>query len=881
MTNYKFLFKSLVISGLLIVGVTQHVHAQYQYNNEPVLQVINSIEQQTAFGFLYRDALLSDIKLSFSASEADLFSEFRKVLAPHQLSLDIDSTRKQAIIYQKKTDRAKKSDITIRGQVVDAQTGERLPFATIRWQQQGTTKGTSANESGAFSFNRTFNRRTIDITGSYVGYSSETINLNLSDKSTVSELTFRLQPTRIDGNELIITGTNSYNDIGREVTGLVNMGVFSPMGETNALRALQNLPSVSLAPALSDGLHIRGSTTDGFQVLIDDITIYNQSHLFGLVDSFNADILKRSGFFYDIAPAQFQAPPGGTLSLLTKTGSLSRLSGSAGVSNTSARISLEGPIQKGKSSWLISGRTSYMNTIDWFNNTDLVEWGLNIDRNRAVLDNDLIDFESQLITPQKADASFFDLHAKTYFETQNGNQFIISGYLGGDDTQQQANRLYRSFSTNNSENLEERPVTTANDWQNAAGSIKYQRWFGDNLYSHTTFGASIYETSFSKEDFTYIDITETQGALRAFVFPFENQSILNEIKAEQQLQLTNEHWKGTGGVSYHYYLGEYFEDSFDRPGYFSSQSSHQIDTYLQFDYSRIKMLDIFGGMRLHYYSNGRFLQWSPRVKVTLFPDSDLSLSGGYSKNHQFLNKISLSNTVTSDIWILASNMQPPTSVDYFSTGIHYAPFDQLYFQAEAYQKEFENIRLHEINTYSLSNSFNNNPWYVQNNGTGKGLEFLLRNQFKHIIINQTLTISEITLSNPEINNGDPFYADWDRTYRYTASAEVHPITNFILYLSWMYASGTPNKLATFGPQNEQRLGNYYRTDISAEYRKSLGRAQLTFSLSVYNLLNRDNPWYRDLSFIIDQSTPQNQFRSVPVDVYDIGIQPSFNIGVTF
>lgn len=881
MTTYKFLFKSFVISGLLIIGITQHLWAQYQYNNEPSLQIIKNIEQQTAFRFLYRDALLSNIRLSFNASETNLFSEFRTALASYQLSLDVDSTRKQAIIYQKNTAKTENRTITIRGQVVDAQTGERLPFSTIRWQQQGSTKGTAANESGAFSFSTTFNRQTIELTSSYVGYSSETMQINLSDKNTIRELTFRLMPTRIDGNELIITGTNSYNDIGSKVTGLVNMGTFSPMGETNALRALQNLPSVSLAPALSDGLNIRGSTTDGFQVLIDDITIYNQSHLFGLVDSFNADILKRSGFFYDIAPAQFQAPPGGTLSLLTKTGSLDRLSGSAGLSNTSARISLEGPIQKGKSSWLISGRTSYMNTVDWFNNTKLVEWGLNIDRNSAVLDNDLIDFESRLVTPNQADASFFDLHAKTYFETRSGNQFIISGYWGGDDTRQQANRLYRSFSTNNSDNLEERPVTTSNDWQNAAASIKYQHWFNDKIYSNTTFGASIYETSFSKQDFTYIDIRQAQGALQAFVFPFENESILNEIKAEQQLQLTNEHWTGTGGVSYHYYLGEYFEDSFERPGYFSSQSSHQVDTYLQLDYSGIEMLDVFGGVRLHYYSNGEFLQWSPRIKVTLFPDSELSLSGGYSKNHQFLNKISLSNTVTSDIWILAGATQPPTSVDYFSTGIHYAPSDWLYFQAEAYHKEFKNIRLHEINTFSLSNTFNNNPWYVQNNGTGMGLEFLIRNQFKYFSINQTLTISEILLSNPEINNDDPFYADWDRTYRYTASAEINPTSNFSFHLSWIYASGTPNKLATFGPQNEQRLGNYYRTDISAEYSQSIAGTELTLSASIYNLMNRNNPWYRDLSFVIDQSSSQNQFHSVPVDVYDIGIQPSFNIGVKF
>ena len=872
----------LLLLGLLLLGLADIGRAQFQYRNANLLQIIDEIEQQTEYRFLYRDALVSDISISLSASEeAELFNNFRAALAPFNLTLKVDSSRKQAIIFRRAVTENRDRAISVRGQVVDAKTGERLPFATISWQHNNTVKGVSSNERGSFEFSRSFAKSRVDIKCSYVGYATKTVTLDLSESGRVHELTFRLEPVRVDANELVITGGSYYSNISRQASDLVDIGTFSPLGESNTLRALQTLPAVSLAPAMSDGLHVRGSPTDGFQVLIDDIPIYNQSHLFGLVDSFNSDILKRSGFYYDIAPAQFQAPPGGTLSLRTKTGSLNRISGTAGISNSSGRLSIGGPIQKGSSSWLVSARKSFMDTITWLNNPELIEWGLNVNRDKGVLADDLINFESLLVKTGDTDASFFDLHGKIYFEGNNGDRLIASGYFGGDDTRQQAQRLYRSFSSGGGSNFQRRPVTTQNEWHNGAGSLQYQSWLSENLYSSTTAGLSIYETSFSKDDFTYININRNSGALQTFVFPFENRSILNEIKAEQKLEWDSDPWLLTGGVSYHYYLGEYYEDSFDRPGFFSSQRAHQLDGYAQLDYGGFDQFDIFAGTRLHYYSNGQYLRWSPRLKVTLFPDSKFSISGGFSRNHQFLNKISLSNTVTSDIWIINSDEQPPTSVNYYSGGIYFRGSKHFYLQLEGYLKEFENLRLHEINAFSLSNNFSNRPWFIDNTGTGKGLEIMLRNSLGFLGLSQTLTLSEMKLSNPAINEGEPFYADWDRTYRYTATLQAEPFNHFSLYLSWMYATGTPNKLSTFGPQNDERLGSYRRTDISAEYTHNFGGGYLKASATVFNLFDRQNPWYRELTFVIDRDASSNRFRSVPVDVYDIGFQPSFNISVGF
>lgn len=879
MGNNKLTMK-IILFIFIMFGSVHVAMGQYRYHDEPLNKIINNIEHQTSFRFLYRDALISDINLSFSSTDAQLWNDLRSKLKAHNLDLKIDSTRGQIVIYQSTLDKTPNDKVSIKGQVVDASTGERLPFATIRWQQGNVTKGTSANESGVFQLQRAFEQDSIRIKCSYIGYASKTVLLDLSDSSNIRDLTFRLDPTRINGNQILVTGTN-YDNINKGSTELLNIGTFSPMGGTNTVRALQPLPSVSLTPAMSDGLHVRGSPTDGFRVLIDNITIYNQSHLFGLIDSFNADVLQRSGFFYDIAPAQYQAPPGGTLSLYTKTGSLKRVTATTGITNSSARLTLQGPIKEGSSSWLISGRKSYMNTINWFNNSELIKWGLDVDRRHDVLDKGLVDFQSQLVNPGKTDASFFDLHGKLYFEGNKGNRFIISGYFGGDDTFQQAHRLFRSFSSSNTNKIDKRSVATTNDWDNGAASLQYQQWIGDDIYSNTTAGLSIYRTSFSKDDFTYIDYNQANHALQAYIFPFKNKSVLNEIKVEQRFEYDKSPWSWTGGMAYYYYIGQYYEDSFDRPGFFISQKSHKLDSYLQLDYSGLNFLDVFAGTRMYYYSSGQYLRWSPRLKLTFFPKSKISLLAGYSRNHQFLNQISLSNTVTSDVWILAGPSQPPTSDSYYSGGIHFSLSKYFYLQVEGYYKKYENLRLHEINAYSLSSSFNNNPWYINNRGTAKGLEFMLRNKFRFLTLNQALTISKMTLSNPLINDGTPFYVDWDRRYKYAASLAIKPFSDFSLYLSWMYATGTPNKLAVFGPQNEDRLGDYRRTDISAEYTHQFIWGSINLTASIFNVLNRKNPWYRKLAFVIDKNTSPNRFSTVPVNIYDIGFQPSFNVRVTF
>src|SRR6056297_997682 len=282
--------KYLGIILLLVFLLPGKVLAQYNYSNEPLIRVIDDIQNRTTYRFLYREAMISGIRVTFRADSESLIEELSSSLQFRPVALKVDQERRQVVIYRNSKTAAGKK-VTISGQVIDAGTGERLPFATISWNSNGSVEGVTSNAAGTFHFTHTFEEPEITIKTSYVGYTTEELALNLAKNSDIADLNFRLEPTFVGGNEVIITGMNYYSSVDTSLQQSVDIGTFSPLGEANSIRALQQLPAVNISTALDNGLNVRGSPADGFRILLDGITIYNQSHLFGLLDSFNADAL--------------------------------------------------------------------------------------------------------------------------------------------------------------------------------------------------------------------------------------------------------------------------------------------------------------------------------------------------------------------------------------------------------------------------------------------------------------------------------------------------------------------------------------------------------------------------------------------------------------
>ncbi len=750
----------------------------------------------------------------------------------------------------------------------------------LTWTEAGELKGVASNASGRFSLRGSAESSQLILSAGYIGYKKREVRVDLSQSNRVNDITIRLEPETIRSSEIIVSGFAGGTLSDTLLTGMIDAAKFSPLGESNTIRALQAHPSVSKGTALNNGLHVRGSTPDGFLVLLDGMSIFNQSHLFGLLDSFNADAIQSSGYYFGVIPASIDTPTGGTLNLITRTGSLNEFSSSVGVSNTSINGTFEGPLGN-RSSWLLSARTSYMDQLTWFNNPRLIQWGLDIDRPRRVASDDP-DFTDLVLQPGEASSQFVDLHGKLYHETTAAGRFIISGYFGGDRTSQSAGRRTRSAGSGGQFVFEE--VTTSNLWGNALLSVKYEQELFNAFYSSTTAGFSSYETEFEKDDFVYSRLSFDEGneSVTIFTFPFGNRSSMNELKLNQDVEYKNRLVTATFGGTWRLYRGEYSESSFDRPSFFSQTSAHLADLYLHTEWNPVHFIELNAGIRGYYFSPGDRLMFAPRLQARISPVTNLSFFAGYSINHQFLHRVSLENATTADVWILSTQDQPPASAEQFTAGVEFIPDPAVYLKIEAYLKTYENLRFHELNTRSLENTFSGTPWFYENSGDAEGVEVTLRNRFSRFLLTQSYSLSRMVFSNPGLLDGEDFYADWDRTHTYNAVLETAFSNRLKFYLSWVMMSGAPTSPASFGEDTEERLSAYYRLDSTIEYHHVFGDAsRLEVSFSVFNLLNRDNVWYRTYAFSFDETRSIPRLRPLHVDVLDLGFQPSFSVKYSF
>ena len=878
--NHLFGIRAL---GLLLLLLPALASAQTTFNGSDFHEVVSTIEKQTAYRFLYREALVSDLRFRFSAPADSLLFAFNGQLKPYNLSLEIDTRRKQVLLIRKVREEEEAPAI-IDGYVVDDSDGDRLPFATLRWRTSEGWRGVAANEAGYFSLRALPQNENMELHASYVGYEPITLSITATSYAKGKELTVRLRPKQFDSKEIRVYGASYYNPLDSGIARVVDIGAFSPLGESNTVRSLQQLPSVTLNTLVNDGINIRGSTSDGLMVLLDGMPVFNQSHLFGMVDSFNKDALRTGGFFYGITPAEYQAPPGGTLDLITRAAGLNRFQANVGISNTAANATVEAPLANGSGSLLLSGRHSFMNQLNWLGNEDLVAWGLNINRENS-LGEELLASGERLTNNGPFSARFYDLHSKLLLEGTDGGRLTVSGYLGGDDSEMiteriqpgnlgTPNRLFRDFETRNS-------------WQSASGSATYQAPITKSIYSKTMVGISEYQTDYLKEDFVYNSRLPDVERPAFQLDNFESDSRFSITKLQQQLVgAVPGFGTVTGGMVYQRFRSRYRESTPIRPSFANVTRAGALDLFAQIDYSAPSLWELRVGSRLHYYSNGNYLKWSPRFRALFTPHSALTFHGGYSRNFQFLHRISLYNQSVPSFWVLSTQNQPPTTVDYFTTGLDWRPTTHWFVQLEGFWKEMSNLRIHEVNTLVLGNIQGERPWLFDNNGQSKGVELMVQYQTGPFRTSHAYTLSETLFSNDRIRNGAEYPADYDRRHQYSSTLEYRTRRGVKLYVNWNIASGVPNRQSLLRPnRTAERLDLYHRLDLALEYeiRYKTGN-QLRLHAAIYNAYNRQNPWYRERVLALQGSSgaiDRNDIQPVEVDVFDLGFQPSFSISYSF
>ncbi len=848
----------------------------FSWSSTPLKTVIRDVEASTSYRFLYRDALIATARVTLSTTEDRLLADLETVLASQGIGLQVDLNTKQVLVFSRTKSAA---GAPIQGLVLDDATGSRLPYATVMWLRGDAWSGAVADEQGRFAFSFPSGQESLSVMVRYVGYRPTSVVLTRD--AAQGDLAIRLTPDPLISDDIVIERRSIHSSADSLWITMSSTGGTTGFSEPGALRALQPLASVSAGGAISDGLFIRGSKPDGLQILLDGVPVYNHTHLFGLFDPFNQDALIAVGFYYGITPATYAGLPGGTLSYSTKTASQNQIRGSVGITNSAFRGTVEIPVVPGRASVLLSGRTSYLNSVNWFGNAELIRWGLDVDRATSDPQTSASSIDSRTVFPKDSDARFHDIHLKAFFEEATGADWAVSFYNGGDITRQSAIRYTRQPGTIL---LIPRDVDTRNRWGSTVASL--QRHWRATPRSRMKALASIsqYEAKFAKDDFLYVRYNPNNDRFISSLNLFSQENELLDV----QTSIHNDWFASdntilSSGITLRSVSIDYDEQSIQRPLYSTTTQSVQADLYSQLELQKLDWMHLTAGLRTHYFTLGNVFRFSPRVQLMMFPQSRVRFGAGYSVNHQFLHSVSLKQQMSADVWISSLSNQPPSTSRHLTGGVYGWLGGGVSAQIEAYHKKADRVRYHEVNPSLLVSRETalESPWFYQNSMNSTGIETQISGNHRSLDWMIGYSNSETTLQNPSLNHGDSFHADWDRRHSLSSHLSVRPFPRFSVQIGAYAASGSPNTATDFGAESGGRLASYFRLDAGLRYAVPVGKNSVHATLSVFNLMDRKNVWYRSPVLVANRTVRPPTLVFENLDVYDLGRLMSFDLSVRF
>jgi carboxypeptidase-like protein/TonB-dependent receptor-like protein len=722
--------------------------------------------------------------------------------------------------------------VTLSGHIQDATNGEELIGANIYVLELGT--GLSTNAYGFYSLSLNPGNYKISIT--YLGFQQQIIDISL-DKNQVLDI--ELEPEGVFIEEIVVTAKEEDQNVKsiemsvEQLSATQIKQIPQVMGEADLIRSIQLLPGISTVGEGATGFNVRGGNVDQNLILLDEATVYNSSHLFGLFSVFNVDAIKDSKLYKGGIPSKYGGRLSSVLDVRQRDGNRKNFAMNGGIGLLASRLTLEGPIQKDKSSFMIAGRRSYGDLFLKFNP----------------------DLKDNVVY-------FYDLNAKANFELSEKDHLYLSGYFGRD-----VFNFGDEFSS---------------DWGNATASVRWNHLFSNKLFSNFTAVYSDYGYSFGvpegaeafdwdarifnyliKGDFTYYfnPGTKLDFGMESNFYRFHpgrarglgDESIFNEIEVEHQ-----------------YALESAVYASFE----------HQPLPNLTLQYGlRFSNFQRFGKQDIFLYENGdptsggsivdtisygslekitSFSAPEPRFSANYVINNKNSVKLSYNRMQQYIHLVSNTTSATPiDIWTPAGSYIDPASVDQIAIG-YFRNFKDNAFEAsiEGFYKDFDNLLDYKDGAELLLNETLETE-LLSGEGRAYGLELSVRKNKGAVTGWLSYTLSRSERKVPGINDGEYYASNYDKTHDLSLTTNWKINKKFSLSTNFAFATGRPITYPAsryiydgitvphYSKRNEARTPNYHRMDVGLTYTPNKHpekRWKSSWEIGAYNVYARRNAY---------------------------------------
>ncbi|BDS12925.1 TonB-dependent receptor [Aureispira anguillae] len=748
---------------------------------------------------------------------------------------------------------------TISGYLVDEKTQDPLIGATIF--EPITSRGTTTNIEGFYSL--TLPKGKHQIICSYIGYQSVSkvldlsgnvkLNLNLDAGEEMEEVVVESSKHSDSRHDLNVISSHTM-DI-ETIKSLPSM-----LGEVDVIKAMQLLPGVQSGSEGASGLFVRGGGPDQNLFLIDGAPVYNANHLFGFVSIFDSKIVKKATIIKGGFPARYGGRLSSVLDIHTRTGDMQKFHGEVSIGLLSAGASIEGPIWKGKTSFLITGRRSW---VDLF--------GVPIQQ--AIVDNNggvgnVINY------------SFYDINVKLKHKFSDKNYLVLSGYFGDDflDYKQTDNLKFKMVSDSLSKYIQNNDKL---QWGNKIVSLHWHSELNHKLFMTLTANYSNYFYESSTSNYALLKSSQNY-VYQEDEFESEGRTPIHDIGAKVNFDYVphNKHYIRFGlGYTHHLFRPEISKSTFSFMGGGNENELntfskiHEFNAFIEDDIRIGKVLKINPGIHIaDFLLEGKnYFSVQPRLSINLLAAKYTSIKASYSRMTQFVHLLTNPGIgLPTDLWLPTTEDVPPEHSHQWTLGLTQDfPFD-LEFTLEGFYKIMENLLEYNPSTNFLQNKRSWESLVEIGRGTSYGAEVMLQRSRGKFTGWVTYTLSWSWRMFERINRGNPFPYRYDRRHDVSIALNYKFNDNWDVGVVWVYGTGHPVTLGlerytpiqtqmdmqsgTFSTgaiisditnivdRNNFRMPAYHRMDITVNWHKKLKHGAQTLSLGVYNVYNQLNPY---------------------------------------
>lgn len=737
---------------------------------------------------------------------------------------------------------------TISGYVLEEGSGEKLIGVNII--DINNNQGTTSNVYGFYSL--TLPADTYQIMFSYVGFepvlkkivlnSDLVINQEMSGSVSLKE--FKVEASKTEE----VQDRTQMSTIDVPLRELDKLPVL--LGEKDIMKTIQLLPGVQSGGEGNSGIYVRGGGPDQNLILLDGVPVYNASHLFGFFSIFTPEAINKVNLIKGGFPARYGGRLSSVLDIRMKDGDMQKVHGNLSVGLISSKLMVEGPIIKDKSSFIVSGRRTYIDLLSK-------------------------PFQS---SNQKFGYHFHDLTGKANYKFSDKDRVYLSAYYGQDKA---------STNINESDNKSEGGF----DWGNIISAFRWNRIWNNKLFSNTTLSYTRYRFNIEQEE----ERTGTERSSFAQKYHSKIYDFAGKIEFDY-LPSPNHYIRFGVGNTHHTF--EPGVNSFKVSGtvpidttYGSAKvHANEMFAYVEDDMKLNERIRINPGVHFAAFNvSGKWYNSiQPRLGINYLLSEKASIKASVTNMSQYLHLLTNSTIgLPTDLWVpVTKKVKPQTSWQY-ALGTAVTLKKGIELSVEGYYKTMDGLVEYEegASFFSGSSTWENKIEFGK--GTSYGIETFLQKKSGKTTgwIGYTLSWSNRQFDN--LNAGKEFPYRYDRRHDISV-ALTHEFNDKIdAGLVWVYGTGrsvtlpTSRYLGFSFPEQGVNLGSggpviehapdrngfrepaYHRLDLAVNFKKQKKHGERVWTLGVYNAYSRANP------FFLYTSTSSSEYKLKQVSLFPI------------